>query len=140
MFAAHGVSSCESFVGLSLCGVDYSADDLLHAVRTQVCTHTAPTLHPFCRTPCEVAISRARRWPQATLPPSPTPLLHAARTQVEHGARSCEVMVHPGEAHQKGTPWDDFSGSAARQHELDVLTSTRLRRRLQRLVRLQPHR
>ena len=94
VFEAHGVSSCEGFVGLSLCGVDYSADDLLHAVRTQM----------------------------------------------EHGARSCEVMVHPGEAHMKGTPWDDFSGSAARQHELDVLTSTGLRRRLRRLVRLQPHR
>ena len=94
MFAAHGVSSCEGFVGLSLCGVDFSADDLLHAVRTQM----------------------------------------------EHGVRSCEVMVHPGEAHTKGTPWDTFSGSATRQHELDVLSSTGLRRRLRRLVRLQPHR
>ena len=94
VFAAHGISSCESFVGLSLCGVDYSADDLLNAVRTQM----------------------------------------------EHGVRSCEVMVHPGEAHTKGTPWDDFSGSAARRHELDVLSSTGLRRRLRRLVRLQPHR
>jgi predicted glycoside hydrolase/deacetylase ChbG (UPF0249 family) len=94
VFAAHGVSSCEGFVGLSLCGVDFSADDLLHAVRTQM----------------------------------------------EHGVRSCEVMVHPGEAHTKGTPWDTFSGSATRQHELDVLSSTGLRRRLRRLVRLQPHR
>ena len=94
VFAAHGISSCESFVGLSLCGVDYSADDLLNAVRTQM----------------------------------------------EQGVRSCEVMVHPGEAHTKGTPWDDFSGSEARRHELDVLSSTGLRRRLRRLVRLQPHR
>jgi len=90
VFGAQGVASCDGFVGLSLCGVDYSPDELVTAVETQL----------------------------------------------QQGAKSCEVMVHPGLPQAGEAAWDDFSKSMTRQHELSTLNSPALRRRLRRLVRL----
>lgn len=96
-FSAYGISSCDGFVGLSLCGVDYTPDQLVNAVATQL----------------------------------------------RQGARSCEVMVHPGlpdsDESADQPAWDDFGRSETRRHELSTLTSPALRRKMRRLVRLQPH-
>ena len=75
-FSAHGISSCAGFVGLSLCGVDYSPDELVNAVATQL----------------------------------------------RHGARSCEVMVHPGlpdsDDNAAQPAWDDFGRCAPQSHPI----------------------
>ena len=137
---------CEGFVGLSLCGVDYSADDLLHAVpRPHPPLHliSPPSLlHPRPHLHLLRLLHDHQRPPPATRRRRAAPSRSQVRTQLAHGAASCEVMVHPGAKEpQDGTApvWDDFGASAARQHELSTLCSGALRSRMRRLVTLQPH-
>ena len=62
-------------------------------------------------------------------------LVDAIRAQLGGGARTCEVMVHPGRR-QLVRAWDAFDAAEAREHELASLCDPRMRAALEKFVHL----
>lgn len=62
-------------------------------------------------------------------------LTDAIRAQLSDGARTCEVMVHPGRP-QLVSAWDAFDASEAREQELSSLCEPKMRAALEKIVHL----